>query len=200
MKLRLSLRCGAAVTSSKSTAIKGDFVTSNSSNTSELRAISAPDLQSITAAVKVLQDVLLPYLHELSVDERRKLPKMGPKTVDFVAKTLSYAQVNPKFVPPFVDIDTYASVVAATDTLRALLQPLSLITRVLDDTLMLRGSEAYSSALSCYQTIKQAAKMQEFNAEKIYEDLSARFPGRPPKLPPAAPRAEQRAATIDAED
>jgi len=45
----------------------------------------------------------------------------------------------------------------------------------LPDTEMLSGSEAYVAALTYYNSVKQAAKMNVPSAKAIYEDLRKRF-------------------------
>jgi hypothetical protein len=46
---------------------------------------------------------------------------------------------------------------------------------MVEDSLMLAGSEAYGAALACYQTIKGAARLNVPGAGTIAEELSQRF-------------------------
>jgi hypothetical protein len=154
------------------------------------------DMQAIRAALQVLQDKLLPHLVDLSADDRRALPKMGAKTVDFVAKALSYTRANPQYKPAFVDVDELARDLAAVGSLRELQQPLDQIAALVDASLLLSGSEAYAAALACYQSFKAAAKLHMPGAGTIANDLSERFPGRPVKrAAPVAPVAGQPVQT-----
>ena len=50
---------------------------------------------------------------------------------------------------------------------------------MLDDTMLLCGSEAYISVLAFYTYLKGAAKMNVPGAKTVFDDLSARFPRRP---------------------
>lgn len=45
----------------------------------------------------------------------------------------------------------------------------------LDDTVMEAGGESYIIALSYYNSVKQATKMNVPGAKSIYEDLKKRF-------------------------
>jgi hypothetical protein len=144
--------------------------------------IPAADLQAIMAAVKTLQDKLLPHLVDLDADDRHALPKMGAKTIDFVTRTLGAVQAHPEFKPAFVDADEFARDLAAVGALRAIQQPLDQIADMVDDSLMLSGSEAYAAALACYQSIKSAARLGQPGAAMLAADLSARFSGRPTKV------------------
>ena len=141
--------------------------------------ISDADLQAVQAALQTLQAKLTPLLINLGPDDRRQLPKMGPKTVDFVSRTLSYTRGNPQFQPSFVDIDDFTIDLAAVAQLREIQQPLAQITDMVEDTLLLSGSEALTAALSCYQAFKGAAKANAPGAATIAADLATRFPGRP---------------------
>ena len=152
------------------------------------------DMQVYFGAIGVLQEKLKPKLVDLSTDERIGLPKMGPKTVDFVTRTLGYARAHPEFVPSVVDLDEFQRDLDAFHALRSLLQPLSELTDMLDDSVMLASSEAYSAALAAYQAFKSAAKLNHPGAEVIAADLSDRFPRRSSKPTPPPPAAGTPAA------
>ncbi len=141
--------------------------------------IPEADLTEIRAAIEVLMTKLLPLLKTLSPEERMEMPKMGDKTVSFVQKTLEYCRQNPDLAPPFLNLDELAKDVAAVVLLRSLFQPLSQINDGLSDTMMLSGSEAYSGSLMFYNSSRNAMKSKIQKAETIYNDLQARFPGRP---------------------
>lgn len=137
--------------------------------------IPADDMVEIQAALKTLQDKLVPHLVDLGPGDRRGMLRMGAKSIDFVSKTFSYASANPQYRPSFVDVDEFARDLAAVGTLRELLQPLQQITDLVDDSLTLSGGEALAAALACYQAFKSAAKLNLPGAATIANDLSARF-------------------------
>lgn len=139
------------------------------------------DMQAIQAAIQTLQDKLVPHLVSLGTEDRRLLPKMGAKTIDFVSKALGYARAHPELKPTYVDADEFSRDLAAVGLLRTLLQPLSQITELVGDSMTLSGSEAYAAALACYQSFKTAAKLKQPGAETIASDLADRFIGRTPK-------------------
>ena len=51
----------------------------------------------------------------------------------------------------------------------------------IEDTVILAGSEAYVAALSYYNAVKQAVKMNVAGAKVIYDDLRTRFEGNGPR-------------------
>ncbi len=153
------------------------------------------DLQAVQAALQTLQARLVPLLVNLAADDRRQLPKMGPKTVDFVSRTLSYTRGNPQYQPSFIDLDDFTIDLAAVSVLREIQQPLAQIADMVEDTLLLSGSGALTAALTCYQAFKGAAKANAPGAATIAADLAARFPGRSAVKTPPADRPAPDAST-----
>ena len=65
-------------------------------------SLSAEDIKEIKAAFATIQ-AKLPFLVTLSVDERRKLFKMGDKSLAFVNNSLIAAQSNKEILPASFD-------------------------------------------------------------------------------------------------
>ena len=143
-------------------------------------SLTLPDADGteLQAALKMLQDKLMPLLVDLSPQDRRELPKMGDKTLAFVGKALDYAQANPQLCPPYLDVPEFQKDMASVQMLQSLLRPLAQAADIVDDSLMLAGSEAYAAALVFYQSGKSAARSKVLGAATIADDLGARFPGR----------------------
>ena len=125
--------------------------------------------------------LLAPYLVNLTPDDRVQLPKMGEKTIPFVTKGNEYLKVPGTPVPPYVDIPELEIDIKAFETLRQILQVIQPTVDMLDDTMLLCGSEAYIAVLAFYTYLKGAAKANVPGAKTIYDDLGIRFPGRPAK-------------------
>jgi hypothetical protein len=136
------------------------------------------DLTEIKAAIHVIREKLEPHLKSLSSKEKMELPKMGPKTLAFVQKSLEYCSQNSELVPSFLDVEEFTNDFKGVELLRELHQPLLQITESLDDSLTLVGSDAYQAALMYYTAVKGAKKANIPNAGTIYDDLSNRFPGK----------------------
>jgi len=128
---------------------------------------------------------LKPYLIALSKEERKKLPKMGDRTIPFVEKVIEYATAQPEFVPPYMDIPELKNDFNAVTTLNQVYRPLNQIDSNLNDTLLLSGSEAYKAALQFYNYVKQAAKNNVPDAKVIFEELKKRFENQGPRSTPA---------------
>lgn len=126
-------------------------------------------------AVNNAVNVLKPYLVALSADERRALPKMSDGTQPFVQKCLEYCVNDPQFVPPFLDMEGFTDDMNAWNQLMSIFRPVQQLYTNLDDTTMEAGSESYVAALSYYNSVKQAAKMNIPGAKPIFDDLKKRF-------------------------
>ena len=142
--------------------------------------IPEADLAEVKAAIAVLKAKLLPHLKVLTVQERSDIPKMGDKTVAFVRKALDYAQLYQNLVPTFLDLEAMETDVAAVGSLWLLSRDFISVSQAVEDSIMLSGSEAYQAALVFYASVKSAAKLGVPGAQAVYDDLSARFPGRGP--------------------
>jgi len=150
-------------------------------------AINDEAIANITAAITTIEQNL-PKLINLTVDERKSLPKMGDRTLAFVSKALEYTKQNSQIVPNFMEVAEFEKDVTAVTALSKVLIPLQQLTEKLDDTTMLAGSEAYSAALVFYSAVKGAAKAGVPGMKTVYDDLQVRFPGRG-KTPTATPTA-----------
>lgn len=113
--------------------------------------------KEIKAALEIIQQKL-PFLITLSVEERRKLFKMGDKSLAFVNNSLTVAQSNRDILPASFDLDEFVRDYQLAATLTELLLGLRQMTEQVDDTLLAVGSEAMSSSLTVYDYVKTAAK------------------------------------------
>lgn len=143
--------------------------------------ISKDELTEIRQAIAILEKILTPHLLELTKDEKEGLAKMGDKTVAFVTKATEHAEAKPALVPAFIDVAELRKDLQAIEVLRPLFNSLNQLSKSLEDTMTVAGSEAYTSALAFYQSVKVGAKMNVSGAQEIYNDLQARFPGRTKK-------------------
>ncbi len=143
--------------------------------------LNAEDVAKVNDALKTLQGILKPYLVTISTDERKTLPKMSERNAPFVKKALEYAESHPQFTPSYLSIPELRIDVEAYDSLDKISKPLEELSAALTDTTMLSGSEAFIAALSYYNAVKQAVKMNVAGAKVIFDDLKVRFENNGPK-------------------
>lgn len=117
----------------------------------------------------------LPFLINLTSDERHSLPKMGDKTVAFVDKAIELAQRNPALVPPYVNLDELARDFELANKLRDIVNAITVLYEKISDTYLAVGSEAYVAALAFYNSAKAAAKLNVPGTDVIVNELGKRF-------------------------
>ena len=120
---------------------------------------------------------LLPFLLNLTKDERIKLPKLGSGSLAFDEQCASYMATAPNLIPPFVDAAEVTKDRNPRLVLADVFRELNKLCEAVDDSLMQVGSEIWMADLSFYQTVRQAAKRSVFGADAIYDELKERFPG-----------------------
>ncbi len=126
----------------------------------------------------------LPFLINLTKEDRETIYKMGDKSVAFVEKALEYAKMNPHLVPPYTDIAELERDLALAKQLQPIFQQLKTLYEAISDTYMAAGSEAITAATSFYNSVKNAAKSNVPGTDAIYDDLKKRFSKSPAKKEP----------------
>jgi hypothetical protein len=135
-------------------------------------SLPAADREAVMAAVQTIRQKL-PFLVDLSPEERRKLPKMGDKGRAFVERALTVATQNPDILPRSFDVDEFrrdAELLAALEPLAAALGQLN---ELLDDTLLEVSGEAYASALAVYGYARAGG--QGAALDGLLEGMAQRF-------------------------
>ncbi|MEH1937744.1 MAG: hypothetical protein V7L14_29375 [Nostoc sp.] len=136
-------------------------------------ALTPQDIQEIKVALQTVQKKL-PFLITLSTQERRKLVKMGDKSLAFVNNSVTAAQSNREILPATFDVEELVRDYQLATALTELLISMQQITEQVDDTLMAVGSEAMTSSLTLYDYVKTASKKTP-GLKTIAEQLGERF-------------------------
>lgn len=134
--------------------------------------LSTEQLQAIFGLIAQIQSQL-PFLIDLSTDDRRSLPKQGDKSRAFVDQGLVLATQNSDILPRYFDLDEYRRDVTLARQLEPLVLALGKLQGRLEDTLLAVGSDAYSQTLLVYQAAKLAGK--DGSLDIHLESLSRRF-------------------------
>jgi hypothetical protein len=119
--------------------------------------ISEPDLQAVLTAINTIR-TKLPFLIDLSPEERRTLPRMGDKSRGFVSQALTIAEQNDDILPRSFDVGEMRKDMALLTALAPVRAALTQLSELVEDTHMAVGSEAYASALLIYQFARAAGK------------------------------------------
>jgi hypothetical protein len=119
--------------------------------------VSDADLQAVKTALDTVRQKL-PFLVTLTPAERRRLYKMGDRSLAFVQNSLQAAQNNPGVLPASFDLPGFERDVRLAVVLSELLVAFRQMTSQLDDTLLGVGSEAMNAATEVYGYVKAAAR------------------------------------------
>ena len=152
-------------------------------------AIPPAELAHALDLLGQLSTVLRPYLTPLTPEQRQNMLKMGPASVDFVAKARSYAAQNAAFRLAYLDYPAFVLDADALAGLAPVHQALAALDLDTDSTMMVAGSDAYQEALQVYNYVKMLAQNATPGAQAAYDDLRQSLPsgqGRPLKKKPAA--------------
>ena len=139
------------------------------------------DLQEIQAALDKIE-TKLPFLINLTVDERRRLFKMGNKSQAFVSSSLTIAQTNRNILPASFNLDEFARDYRLTNSLQQVHLRLQQLSEKVDDTLVAISSEAMGSSLTVYDYVKTAAKKTP-GLKALADQLGDRFKALRAKTP-----------------
>ncbi len=135
--------------------------------------LSQPDKDAILAALQTIKQKL-PFLVDLTVDEKKSLPKLGDKSRAFVDKALELAVKNPGFLPRDFDIEEFKRDVAIFDALYSIQQSITILAEKVDDTYVAAGSEAYAAALVVYNYAK-GSDIGTQGLDEVVDELGKRF-------------------------
>jgi hypothetical protein len=96
----------------------------------------------------------LPFLIDLTSEERAAMPRFGDKSRGFISKALDIAENNPEILPRTFNLDEFRTDVEVTENLYAIRSGIETLLGRVNDTWFAAGSEAYAAALLVYQYAK----------------------------------------------
>jgi hypothetical protein len=134
--------------------------------------LSPADATAVMDAINTIR-TKLPFLLDLTLEERRALPKMGDKSRAFVSQALEVAKQNPDILPRSFDIEEMQRDVDLFNALQPVSIAVSQLQELIEDTYLLVGSEAYIAALLVYQYSRAAGKGAALDNQ--LDALSQRF-------------------------
>ena len=132
--------------------------------------------------------IKLPFLVNLTPDERKSIFKTGPGSLAFVQNSLQAAQNNPDIFPKSFDVDEFESDVNLFSVLTELGTVVDQLSSEIDDTRLAVGGEAMNEASQVYNYVKAAAKNTP-GLKPVADQLGERFQkASTPKPAPSAPK------------
>jgi hypothetical protein len=143
--------------------------------------LSATDRLAVMDAIATIRQKL-PFLIDLTTEDRRTMLKMGDKSRAFVSKALEVATQNPEFLPRSFNVEEMRRDLVLYEALYPILLSLTQLQELVDDTYIAIGSEAYAAALAVYSYAKASGDVTGLDA--VIDEMGRRFTRRSKKKQP----------------
>lgn len=133
------------------------------------------DDATLSASKQALSELetQLSGLVAMSIEQRRKLARMGDKSEAFCRQTLEVLAQNPQVVPPSLKLAEAQADLVALDRLRPLVLRLTRLAERANDTEIALGSDVMRCALDGYALLKVSGRNQ--GLEGLRKELGNRF-------------------------
>jgi hypothetical protein len=118
--------------------------------------LTAADMQTVSDALATIR-AKLPFLIDLTVQDKRRLFKMGDGSRAFVEKALIAAQANPQVLPPAFDLAEYSRDWALWAQVSVIANNITQLAELVDDTQTALGSDLMTGALTAYGHLSEAS-------------------------------------------
>ena len=135
--------------------------------------LSAEDVQTIKGALATIKSKL-PFLINLTTEERKKTFKIGPNSLSFVQNSLTAAKNNPAILPASFGVEEFESDVNLFAVLTEVNTAVEQLASQIDDTRVAVGGEAMNEANQVYSYVKSAAKITP-GLKPVADQLGERF-------------------------
>lgn len=135
--------------------------------------ITEETLANVTAAFDLIIEKL-PFLLDLTTEQRKALPKFGDKSIAFVNKSFEFAKENSEVLPARLNLEEFGRDVRLYNQLFKIDHKAKTISNMIRDTYLQVGAEAFSTALAVYSNLKINKDLFE-GSELVLEELSKRF-------------------------
>lgn len=143
----------------------------------------------ITAVKTALQTITanLPFLVGLTTEERIALPSINVSNKAFTEDAINAGVNNPTLIPSYVSVASMQNDMLLFTQLDEIIMVTKQLLEKMEDTQLLVGSEAYTSALTLYKLFGSAADAGVGGTDSIVSQLKQRFAGQGGSGIPATP-------------
>lgn len=142
--------------------------------------LTEKEVDGYVSAVNAVHDGLRSRV-TYEIDPHEVSP-IGPKSFSFCKKALEYMKRYPDLLPAFININDFAVDLSDYEKLNGLAENLKPLLDLINNAIILTGSEANDVARSYYRNVREAAKSGVPNAKSVYDDLAERFPCGPARV------------------
>ena len=145
-------------------------------------SFSETDKETVLAKIAEVK-ALMPFLIGLTLEERKTLRKMGPKSVDYVRQSLEGAKAFPDELKKSFDTVELEKDFTLINNLLGVQIACQSVLELINDTMMAGGIDAMEASDEVYASLKSSAK-SNVNAKAMVDKISERFKGQGKKANP----------------
>jgi hypothetical protein len=150
-------------------------MSTNQTNISTLQSnptLSQADTDAIMTAITTIRQKL-PFLTDLTSDERKTLSKLGDKSHGFLQKAVDVATQNPEILPASHPLEVVTDTAQTFQGLSAIKLALQQLYQQVNDTTIKAGSDAFAMARTIYAATK--SPIAGAHLASATDSLSKRF-------------------------
>lgn len=129
------------------------------------------NFENVLKGYQMLRDNM-PFLINLSPEERYKHSEIDVKRIPFVRKSLEYARKDPDPLPRNIDLHKLGVDLDVVLKLKRIKREHQKLSEALADTLAVFGNNSYQLSLIIYKSYGQARSTDYPGIDSIYNDLS----------------------------
>ena len=129
-----------------------------------------------TAVLEALAQVKekMPFLINLTGQERKRSRTMGAKSVEYVNLSLQSSKTFGSLIPPSVDVSEFSKDVTLVNQLLEVRMEVDALLEGIDDTMLAAGSDAMRYADLVYSYLKTGSKTNA-GVKSVTADISKRY-------------------------
>jgi len=137
---------------------------------------TAANKDAVLLKIKELKETM-PFLVNLSVEDRKRLKGIGTKNLDYVQKCLEGALAFPDEMKKSFDINEFKRDVTLFNNLLGVQIACLSLLELVDDSMKAAGIDAMTSSSEVYGALKASAKSNA-NVKAIVAEIAIRFKGQ----------------------
>lgn len=141
------------------------------------QGVSMETLAAIEECLNHIREKI-PFLKQLSDDERLHLLPMTEQNKTLVQKSLHFMQAFPDNTPHYINHEMLRLDFELAQNLNKIIYELESLTQIIKDTALVASSSALASALCYYGNICEDEERNLPNADIITFNMSQYFPGK----------------------
>jgi hypothetical protein len=160
--------------------------------------LSPLDRDTILQLINQMRE-LLPFLQDLTAEERRTLPGMRTSNRAFAGKVLEVVSQNSDFLPRSFNIEPLQADLETFDRLSTIAMALTQICNLTDATAIAIGTRAYEQSLTAYRHAKASghgASLDDMMAEMKQRFAKKSRKSKKKLVGDIAPTEEMRSAMV----